>query len=119
MLEKMSQSSGNVLGYRVIGKLTKEDYATVAADIEALGQQESSIGLLLDLEAFEGEEIEARGAKLSFEGDYQERIAKLAIVGDKKWHEERLTLADRLNYTRELRFFPTDEREAAWEWSQT
>jgi hypothetical protein len=107
MLEKMSQSSGNVLGYKVIGKLTKEDYATVAADIEALGQQESSIGLLLDLEAFEGEEIEARGAELSFRGDYQERIAKLAIVGD------------RLNYTRELRFFPTDEREAAWEWSQT
>jgi hypothetical protein len=44
MLEKMSQSSGNVLGYKVIGKLTKEDYATVAADIEASRARRSRPG---------------------------------------------------------------------------
>jgi hypothetical protein len=118
MLEKLSQSSGNILGYKVIDKLTEEDSATVAANIEALGQQESSIRLLLDLEAFEGEEIKARGAKLSFTGGYQKKMAKLAIVGDKKWHKWQLTLADRLNYTREIQFFPTEELKAAWEWLQ-
>ena len=35
MLEKLSQSSGNILAYKVIGKLTEEDYTAVAGDIEA------------------------------------------------------------------------------------
>ena len=116
MLEKLSQSSGNVLGYKVIGKITEEDYMAVTADLESLLQGETNMRLLLDLEAFEGEEIKARGAKLSFRGEYQEKIAKMAIVGDKKWHEWLLTFSDRFNYTRETEFFPTGQREAAWEW---
>ena len=39
MIEKLSQSSGNVVGYKVTGRLTKEDFATVTADVEALVQQ--------------------------------------------------------------------------------
>ena len=85
------------------------------ADIEALGQEEISIHLLLDLGAFKGEEIKAEGAKLSFRGDFQEKMTKLAIVGDKKWYERLLAFADRTNYTCEAEFFPADEREAAWE----
>ena len=118
MLEKLSQSSGNLLGYKVIGKITKEDYSTLTADIEALGQEEISMRLFLDLEAFKGEEIKARGAKLSFRGDYQKKITKLAIVGDKKWHEWLLALVDRFDYTRETEFFPIEERQAAWKWLQ-
>lgn len=118
MLEKLSKSSGNILGFKVIGKITKEDYATLIADIEALGQEEISIRLLLDLEAFEGEEIKSRGAKLSFRGDYQNKMAKLAIIGDKKWHEWFLTFSDRLNLTRQIEFFPAENHEAAWEWLQ-
>ncbi len=118
MLEKLSESSGNILGYKVIGKITKEDYATLIEDIEALGQEEDSIRLLLDLEEFKGEELKARGAKLNFRGDYQKKMAKLAIVGDKKWHEWYLTLDDRLNLTRQIKFFSAGEREDAWEWLQ-
>ena len=36
MLEKFSQSSGNILGYKILGKITKEDYETLEEDIEGL-----------------------------------------------------------------------------------
>jgi len=48
MFENLSQSSGNILGYKVTGKITKEDYVTLTADVDALLQQESSINILLD-----------------------------------------------------------------------
>ena len=115
MLEKLSQSSGNILGYKVIGKIVKEDYITLRADVETLVQQESDICLLLDLEAFEGEEIKAWGADLKFGRDYRKKIAKMAIVGDKKWQEWLTAIVDPF-YAREAEFFPTDQREAAWEW---
>jgi hypothetical protein len=73
VLEKLSQSSGNILGYKVIGKIIKADYSTLTADIQALEQEEIRKRLLLDLEAFEGEEIKTCGAKISFRGDYQKR----------------------------------------------
>ena len=116
MLEKLSQSAGNNLGYKVIGNITKDDYARLIADIQGLGQEGSSIGLLLDLEAFTGEAVKAWSAKLSFRRNYQNKISKLAIVGDKKWHEWLQHFADRLNYSRETEFFPTGELQAAWEW---
>ena len=118
MLEKMCQSSGSVLGYKVIGKLTKEDYATVAADIEALGQQESSIGLLLDLEAFKGEKFKTLGSYRQFRRDHRSNIAKMAVVGGTKWREWLLAIVNRPYYDQETRFFPADQRDAAWEWLQ-
>lgn len=118
MLEKLSQSSGNILGYKVIGKITREDYATLTTDIEAVVQQGNQICLLLDLGAFRGEELKAQSAKLRFSGEYQEKIAKLAIVGEKKWQAILLKFADRFNFTRDTQFFSIEEPQAAWEWLQ-
>ena len=119
MLEKLGQSSGNILGYKVIGKITKDDYKTLSADIEALGQVESSIGLLLDMEAFKGEEIKAQLEKIKFRGEHQKKITKLAVVADKKRHHWYLAFINQYNYTLETEFFPSEERIAAWEWLQT
>ena len=118
ILEKLSQSSGNILGYKVVGTIIKEDYTALTAEVEALLQQESSICLLLDLEEFEGEKIKAWGADFKFGHEYRKKIARMAIVGDKKWQEWMTALVDPF-YAREAEFFPTGERAAAWEWLGT
>jgi hypothetical protein len=41
----MAQSSGNVLGYKVVGTVVKEDYATLTAEVEALLEQEETMSL--------------------------------------------------------------------------
>ena len=117
MIEKLAQSSGNILGYKAAGTITKEDYKTLTTDVEALVQQEGSIRLLLDLEEFKGEEIKAWGADLKFGHEYRKKISKMAIVGDKKWQEWLTAVVDPF-YAREAKFFPTDDRAMAWEWLQ-
>jgi hypothetical protein len=116
MLEKLSQSSGNVVGYKVIGRLTKEDFAAVTADVEALVLQEGPLRLLLDLEAFEGEEMDALGSHRGFRHEHQRHITRMAVVGDKKWQEWVMAFVDLVYYARENRFYPIDQRQAAWEW---
>ena len=76
MLRRLSRSSGKLLGYEVIGKLTQDDYATVTTQVAALLQQENSVRLLLDLTAFEGEEKEALGLQRRFSHRQRRNIAK-------------------------------------------
>ncbi len=115
MIEKMSESSGSVIGYRVSGHVTKEDYAVLTPEVQALVDKEGSIRLLLDLENFKWEEVSAWGADLKFGQAYRHKIAKLAIVGDKKWQHLIANLADPF-YAHESKFFHTDDRAAAWDW---
>ncbi len=118
MLEKLDQSTGNILGYKAVGKITRGDYTTLTAGIEALLQQEETICLLLDMEEFEGEKIKAWGADLKFGREYRKKITKMAIVGDKKWQKWMTALVDPF-FAHEAEFFPIDERDAAWDWIQT
>lgn len=117
MIEKLSQSSGNILGYKVVGPIIKDDYTGLTADVEALLQQEDELCLLLELEEFTGEKVKAWGADFKFGHEYRKKIAKMAIVGDKKWEKWMTSLVDPF-YAREAEFYHTDERETAWEWLQ-
>ena len=90
----------------------------MTADVDALLQEEESINLLLDLQEFEGEKIKALGADFKFGHEYHKKITKMAIVGDKKWQRWMTSLVDPF-YARQAEFFPTEERQAAWEWLQT
>ena len=84
MLEKMAESAGNVIGYRVVGKITKDDYQSLIPEVEALVEQEETIRMLLDMEQFEGEEAKAWGSDLKFGREFHKKIEKLAIVGNKR-----------------------------------
>ncbi|MBK5107116.1 MAG: STAS/SEC14 domain-containing protein [Anaerolineales bacterium] len=117
MLVKLSKSSKNILGYKAVGTITREDYTTLTAEVEALLQKEESICLLLDLEEFEGENFKAWGADFKFGHEYCKKIARMVIVGDKKWQERMTSLIDPF-YAREAEYFPTEQRAAAWEWLQ-
>jgi hypothetical protein len=55
MLETMDKSSGNVIGYKIVGDMTKEDYATLDPAVDAAINQYGSINLLLDMTEFKWE----------------------------------------------------------------
>lgn len=118
MIEKMNESTGNIIGFKAVGTITKEDYALLTAEVESLIREVGSLCLLLDLETFEGEEFKAWGADLKFGHEFRKKIQKMAIVGDKKWQKWLTSLVDPF-YARDARFFPTAEREAAWVWLQS
>jgi len=59
MLEKIRESSGSVVGYRVVGKVTVEDYQKLEPEIKNMVDQYDGVCLLLDLQEFSGEEVKA------------------------------------------------------------
>lgn len=115
MLQKVSESSGNTLGFRASGKITRNDYEELTREVQVLIDQEGSINLLLDLEDFKTEAPDAWRADLKFGRKYHQKIARMAIVGDKSWQHLVAKLADPF-YAQEAKFFHTSELPAAWSW---
>jgi hypothetical protein len=115
MLEKLSQSSESIVGYKVIGKVTAEDYQQLDPEVQALVNQYGKVGLLLDLQELAGEEAKAWLPDLKFGRQFHDKIAKMAIIGDKRWEEWLTAFAD-LFYAKQAKFFKPDETEKAWAW---
>jgi hypothetical protein len=115
MLEKMSESSGPVVGYRVVGKVTAEDYQQLNPEVQALVDQYDDVYLLLDLQEFAGEEVKAWLHDLKFGHRFHDKIEKMAIVGDKRWQKWLTALVDPF-YAKDAKFFQPEETDEAWAW---
>jgi hypothetical protein len=115
MIQKLDQSSGNVLGYKISGTVSKSDYQELVPAVESLVQQEGSIRLLLDLTDLKGEKVSAWGADLKFGRDYRKKIDKLAVVGDSKLEKWIAKLSEPF-FAKESNFFHSENSEDAWTW---
>jgi hypothetical protein len=115
MFEKMNESSGSVIGYRVAGTITKDDYGQLVPEVEALLQEEDSICMLLDMTPFKWEKVRAWGSDWRFGRDYHKKITKLAVVGDKKWEKWLTSIADPF-YAQDAKYFRSADMDAAWAW---
>jgi hypothetical protein len=115
MLEKLEDSAGSVVGYKVVGKVTVQDYRKLEPAIENLANQHDSVKLLFDLRECSGEEVKAWLPDLKFGQRFHDRIGKMAIVGDKRW-QRWLTALVSPWYAKEGRFFLPEESDEAWTW---
>ncbi len=115
MLQKLDQSLGNVVGYKAVGTIDAADYQQLAPEIRALVDQYQGLFLLLDLTECHGEEPGAWLPDLKLGHEFHEDIKKMAIVGDKRWHQWVAHLA-RPFYAKEARYFSHDDEVEAWSW---
>ena len=115
MIEKMIESKGNVLGFKIMGDVSKEDYKVLVPEVQALVDKEGSISLLLDITQFKWEDIDAWGADFDFGLTYRKKINKMAIVGDKTWEKWITNLAEPF-YSIKAKFFTSADIEDAWKW---
>jgi len=113
VIEKIPRSHDNVLGFRVSGDVTREDYEILEPPVQASVDASGSVRLLLDMTDFRWEKVEAWAADLGFGKKYHDSIERMALVGQHEW-EKWLTRLAGLFYAREARYF-TDVDEA-WDW---
>jgi len=104
VIEKIPRSHDNVLGFRVSGDVTREDYEILEPPVQASVDASGSVRLLLDMTDFRWEKVEAWAADLGFGKKYHDSIERMALVGQHEW----------VFYAREARYF-TDVDEA-WDW---
>ena len=113
MIQTMDQSEDNVLGYRVVGDVTKEDYTLLVPGVEAAVKQYGAIRLLFDLTKFKWEKADAWSSDLNFGKDFKGNIERMALVGDQKWGKDMAKVAAPF-YAQEVQWF-TDAVDA-WVW---
>jgi len=116
VLEKLNESSGSVVGYKVVGKVTAEDYQKLEPEVQTLvDKYDDDVCLLLNLQEFAGEEAKAWLPDLKFGHRFHDKIARMAIVGDKRWEKWLTSLADPF-YAKDAKFFHSAEIDKAWAW---
>ena len=118
MIEKISKSQGNVLGYRATGKLTNTDYKEILIPgIEAVVKEYGKVNFLFYLdEEFKGWEPIAMwdDFKLGL-GKIKSDIAKFALVGGPLWVQWAMKLDNHI-MRGEVKIFSIDQQKEAWDW---
>jgi len=122
MIERLRESSGGVLGFKVTGKLTDEDIKGFEPQIEFLirERKHKPIGILADLSAMHGAELKARWDEMRFLQKHTDHIARMAVVGADKWEEIMAILTAGASVLEaETRYFDQSEVVHAWEWARS
>jgi hypothetical protein len=121
MIGKLPGSSGNILGFRLWGKLTEADYRDLLIpELEKALKEYPKIRVLITLERFEGWTVggawEDFTLVLKLPG-----IERIALVLDDTWDEWITWLFKAFaTVTRtEFRFFRQDRNQEAWDWVRT
>ncbi len=108
-------SDSMILNVRVSDKLTKDDYATFAPQLEKYVEQHGPLRVLLQTDDFHGWEASALWEDIKFNVRHFNDIERLAIVGEKKWEKGMATFCKPFT-TASIRYFPPDQLEEARNW---
>lgn len=122
MIERLKESSGGVLGFKVMGRMTDEDIKGFEPQIEFLlrERKQKPIGILADLSQMRGADWKARWDEMRFLQKHTDRIARMAVVGAGKWEEILAILTAGASILEaETRYFDQSRMLRAWEWVRT
>jgi|GEM_PF-33201 len=115
MFQEIPVNDAHIVAFRVVGKLTPEDYQDFLPRLEPIFEQAGRVSLLLELENFHGWEREAVKADYRFGERCAGHVARLAVVGEKRWEHWLAALAH-LFVDAEIRYFDRERIGEAWDW---
>jgi hypothetical protein len=104
-----------VMNVSFSGNITKPDYDQFTPQVEAIVKASGSIRMLMDITGLKGEKSEAWKSDWDFGKQFQGKIEKLAMVGDKGW-ESAMTKGFGSKYAQQAKYFDADSMSSAWDW---
>jgi len=116
MLQFLPVSEGNIIAIRASGKLTHEDYQAFLPRLEEQIKQLGKVSILVELDNFQGWELEAAKDDFKFGMAHLDDIERFAIVGEKSWERWMALMAKPFMGPGRVRFFSRDELQKAWDW---
>ena len=115
MYRKLERSSGNMLGYEVRGKLTKEELGTVLADLEEAIDRFGRVNLLVYLPEMPRPDLGAIAEDLEFAREHMMDVDRYAVVGGSALLDWAARLEGPLVGI-EIKHFEPDRLDEAWRW---
>lgn len=103
------------LGFTLSGTLHDQDYKKLVPMVDEAIERHGPARLLVRLHDFHGWDAKAALDDLKFGLSHASTIERIALVGEKDWHEILAMLAK--PFTRaKVRYFNADEIDHAWDW---
>jgi len=115
MLEILPESSGNVIGARVGGRLGGDECKLLAGRIEALIEEHKTVRLLLDVSECDRVDPAAAWEEFVMGVKHWNDLERIAIVGGAKWSHAAANTLNRLAHG-EAEHFSAAELAGAWVW---
>jgi hypothetical protein len=122
VIQKLTDSSGGVIGFKVFGRLTVDDTEGMQRQIEILlhARSERPIGILADLSEMHGIDLQAAWEEMRFLQKYTNHIARMAVVGANQWEEiSAMFVVAAAVLQAETLYFLESEIHQAWHWVRT
>ena len=113
----LQTTKDDVFAYSVNGRLREKDIKSAVEALRPYLEREGKFNVLARMADFSGFDLLAVLDDDLIKMKYKsaEKIEKYAIIGASAWMRNLLELASPLLSTK-IRFFDTDEEQAAWEW---
>src|ERR1700751_6165107 len=122
MIERIKEAGGTGFGFKASAEITVEDIKAIEPQIqhEIAGSHKRPIGILLDLTELKDVEWKGRWEELRFLHKYGGPIARVAVIGARKWEElmGEVAAATVLRQA-DIRYFLRSEIVHAWQWVKT
>ncbi len=115
MIEILSRSAENVLGFRMTGKLHDEDYKHFVPTVDAVLTEHEKVRLLGWFDDFHGWDLHALWDDIKFATTHCTKADRIALVGDKKWEEWMAKVCKPFTLAT-IRYFDVEEIDSAWAW---
>ena len=110
-----ADSETDLVTIKISGKLTTEDYKRFIPELETFIQEHGGINVLFQMVDFHGWEFGAMWEDLKFDMKHFSDMKRLAIVGEKKWHEWMAKVC--VLFTKaEIQYFPSEQLADAKTW---
>ena len=100
---------------KVSGTLSSDDYERLVPRLERLVAESGPLRFYIELHDFHGWTPAGMWKDIRFDMGHQEDMARIAIVGEKRWQDWAVGLSQPF-LKADMRFFHTDEADAARQW---
>lgn len=117
MIEILPESTENVIGFKISGKLTGEDYDHLVPKVDQAIAKHGKINLLVLIEDFDGKfDFDAAKADFHFGTHQYRQVERAAFVSDKRWMEWIVKILDPFTRRVEEKLFEPQQLDEAWAW---
>ena len=87
MIERLSRSSGAVLGFKLSGTLHDQDYRTFVPAIDEAIAGQGKVRILAWFHDFHGWDAKALWDDIKFSTTHCTKVDRIALVGDRAWEK--------------------------------
>ncbi len=111
---QLMKSQDQEIWIKITGQITPRDFQECQALVELGAERFHQAKVLIVLDRFQGWSKDETWTNASFLPDSE--IAKIAIVGDRRWEEQIFLFAGEPMRTAEMRFFSAGQLNDAQDW---